>query len=649
MKFRPSALPMILLCAAVAVAPHVPRLPPWVVLWCLAGWGWSLLSAAGRLPRPGRWLLNLLALAGFAGCIASYGFAFNRSVGAAILTVMVGLKPLEARSQRDRMVTAFLLYFLTLTSLLYSDAFYMLPYMLASVLLITALLIRIQDPDAPAAPQLKLAGRIVMVSVPVMVVFFILFPRVSGGFWRLSAPAAARTGFSEEMAPGSISRLVLSREIAFRVEMDGVLVPADKRYWRGLVFSEFDGRTWRPGAEPPAAAVEATGDVVQQIELEPHQQRRLFALDRPVSASGPGTLLADGTLLAASRIENRIRYRAVSTMTPAARPLHPGERQSALQLPALGNPAARNLAARWRREAAGPDGFVDLALNYFRSQGFVYSRTPPLLGIDPVDSFLFDTRRGFCEHYASALAFLLRAAGIPARVVAGYLGGEKNPFGGYLIVRQSDAHAWVEAWIAERGWVRVDPTAVVAPERAGGGTDAALPPEERIRVQPFAQLPLLGDALRGVAFGWDAVNTFWNRQVLGYTATKQRRLLSRIGIFGASWWGAAAAFAGGLIVVVAGLMYFSRRPASPQRAKADEVQRAYLTLCRKLARVGMPRSPDQGPLAYFESVAKRRPDLAAPLLPVFSSYIQLRYGGSAPEGQRARFLRSVRRFSPRKG
>jgi transglutaminase-like putative cysteine protease len=448
---------------------------------------------------------------------------------------MICLKPLEVRSYRDRMITAFLLYFLTLTSLLYADTFFMLLYMLASVALTTALLVRIQDPEANIVSPVTRSGQLVLLAVPVMVLFFVLFPRLPGGFWQLSTPNVARAGFSETLSPGSISRLVLNRETAFRVAVEDAAVPAGQRYWRGLVLSEFDGRSWHPGPEPPAAEWPGQDGIVQQIELEPHHQRWLFALDRPLSMSAEGRLLADRTLRSAAKVKKRIRYSAVSSTQSGPVSLQPWEKRSVYALPPGGNPEARRLAARWQNESETPARIIDRALSYFGSSEFVYSLNPPLLGSDPIDDFLLTARKGFCEHYASAFAFLMRAAGVPARIVVGYLGGEVNPFGGYLIVRQSDAHAWVEVWLESRGWIRVDPTGVVAPERAEGGTDAALPPEERVRRQAFERVPILGDAIHHLALGWDAVNTFWNRRVLGYSAATQRRILSRLGIVDESW------------------------------------------------------------------------------------------------------------------
>jgi transglutaminase-like putative cysteine protease len=417
------------------------------------------------------------------------------------------------------------------------------------------------------------------------------------------------------------------------------------------VFAEFDGRSWRPRRTPALAAptVEFGGETVsQQIDLVPHHSRRLFALDRPVSVSVPATIFADHTIQTPDNIDERLRYSAVSTTALAADPLQPWAQRIFLALPPDDNPEARKLAAGWRTKARQPSEIIETALSYFRSQGFVYSITPPLLGEHPVDDFLLGSRKGFCEHYASAFAFLMRAAGVPSRIVAGYLGGEQNPFGGYLIVRQFDAHAWVEVWLEDNGWTRIDPTAVVAPERAEGGAEAALPPSERIAGPPFSHLPVIGEAARRIVLGWDAVNTFWDRRVLGYTAETQRRLLARLGISGLSRRWTAAVFAAGMLLMTAVLVAAVLRPAPVRRRRSDPVQDAYLKLCTRLERLGIPRRPDQGPLDYLKTIEQKRPELRPALGPVFEAYIHFRYGGRRGDADRSRFLKSVRRLSLKK-
>ena len=647
MTSKVSSIPMMLAATAAAFAPHAGRMPVWVLIWCAAAWGWGLLIWKQKTGWPPRWGLNLLAFAGFIGALASFGFAFDRTAGVAILSVMLGLKPLEARTYRDRMITVFLVYFLILSNLLFSNALPMFFYMLGSVALTTMLLVRIQDPEGKTGRQAALAGGTVLLALPVMALFFFLFPRIPGGIFRLTETTTARTGFTQEMSPGSVSRLVLSRDIAFRVELAQAQVPPERRYWRGVVYSGFDGRNWQSRPQPSAALAPEPGvkTVVQQIELEPHRQRWLFALDFPFDVSTAAVAHADYTFKAPETIKERIRYRASSAMQRPARSPAPEEAARYLRIPAAGNPDARDLAARWQKESRSPAEIVERALAFFGRQEFVYSLNPPLLGDDPIDEFLFQSRKGFCEHYASAFAFLMRAAGLPSRIVGGYLGGETNPFGGYLIVRQSDAHAWVEVQLPERGWVRIDPTAVVAPERAEGGTEAAVPPEERMNRYPFSEIPLIGDAARNLLLGWDAANTFWNRRVMGYTVGAQRRLLSRLGLSADSWKEPAAAFGGALLLVfcTGALLVLLPRPTHGKRR--DPVQQAYLKVCAKLAKAGVVRRPDQGPCDLLAEVRRLRPDLSQQVRPAIERYVRLRYGRGQPPAEQFQFLKEVRRLS----
>lgn len=642
-----SSIPMMLAATAAAFAPHAGRMPVWVLIWCAAAWGWGLLIWKQKTGWPPRWGLNLLAFAGFIGALASFGFAFDRTAGVAILSIMLGLKPLEARTYRDRMITVFLVYFLTLSNLLFSNALQMFFYMLGSVALTTMLLVRIQDPGGKTGRQAALAGGTVLLALPVMALFFFLFPRIPGGIFRLTETTTARTGFSQEMSPGSVSRLVLSRDIAFRVEMTPAQVPPGECYWRGVVYSDFDGRNWQSLPQPPAALSPEPGveTVVQQIELEPHRQRWLFALDFPFDVSTAAVAHADYTFMASEPIKERIRYRALSAMQRPARSPAPEKAARYLRIPAMGNPDARDLAVRWQKESRSPAEIVEQALAFFGRQEFVYSLNPPLLGDDPIDEFLFQSRKGFCEHYASAFAFLMRAAGLPSRIVGGYLGGETNPFGGYLIVRQSDAHAWVEVRLPERGWVRIDPTAVVAPERAEGGTEAAILPEERMSRYPFSEMPLIGDAARNLLLGLDAANTFWNRRIMGYTAGAQRRLLSRLGLSADSWKEPAAAFGAALLLISAAGALLVLRPRPSLGKKPDSVQRSYLKLCAKLAKAGVVRRPDQGPCDLIEEVRRLRPDLAPLVGPPIGRYVRLRYGRGQSPVEQARFVKEVDRLS----
>jgi len=344
-------------------------------------------------------------------------------------------------------------------------------------------------------------------------------------------------------------------------------------------------------------------------------------------------------------VRQRIQYRARSYLTYNTGRLRQWESET-LQLPRGSNPQAVTLARNWRDDSNSPSDVVNTALRYFQSNQFSYTLNPPPLGNAPVDEFLFKTRKGYCEHYASAFAFLMRAAGVPARIVAGYLGGEINPYGKYLIVRQSDAHVWVEVWLPDQGWVRIDPTLSIAPQRARQGAAAALPPEERSTLEAFSGSGLLSEYWLNLGHGWDAINNQWNKWVLGYSEYTQKVLLNKIGMGSGTWMGlAGAVFLGlGLTGVLAAAYFF--RFSGKLISKTDEVQQVYLRFCGKLDRIGLARRPFQGPLDFSEMVIAARQDLKKGVGDIIALYVGLRYanGGSRDDLRRLRVL--VKQFRP---
>jgi transglutaminase-like putative cysteine protease len=478
-------------------------------------------------------------------------------------------------------------------------------------------------------------------ALPVMLILFVLFPRIAGPLWKLPEDGrGASTGLSDTMSPGDVTNLSKSDEVAFRVEFDGPPPPADALYWRGPVLADYDGRTWRQlKVASSAPTVEAIGDPVRySVLLEPHNQRWLFALDVPLAA--PPGARADGalTLLAATQVHERQRYTVHSSPQYRLDPsLSPDMRRHYLSLPSHAHPKARALAAEWRARGLSDGEIVGAAAAFFRSQPFVYTLRPAPLPLDPVDQFLFETQRGFCEHYASAFTVLMRAAGVPARVVTGYQGGELNPLGDYMIVRQSDAHAWTEVWLEGHGWTRLDPTALVAPHRIERGLADAVPAGDPV---PF--LARSGGLLKALNLQWDAVNNGWNRWVLGYGPELQRQVLARAGL--GDWLETAAALAVAIAVALSVTAILLLRQRVPD---ADPLAADYARFCRKLERQGLGRRPSEGPQAYAARVASARPELAAQVEAITHLYTRLRYGGqSAERAERLQLRRYIREFSP---
>jgi transglutaminase-like putative cysteine protease len=436
------------------------------------------------------------------------------------------------------------------------------------------------------------------------------------------------TGLSDKMRLGEIQRLVMSEEVAFRVKFEGRVPKASLLYWRGPVLWHTDGRNWTPGLAAPTKppVPDRLGLPTRYtVTLEPHNKRWLFLLDVPTSLPPDSELQGDLQVLARDNLNKRLRYEAASALGYRVAAATPAELKRALQLPRGQHPKAVALGRSWAAGGAKPEDIVKQGLLMFRQQRFYYTLTPDEVeGPDVIDHFLFTSKNGFCEHYAAAFTVLMRAAGLPTRVVTGYQGGEPNDFGGYVIIYQSDAHAWTEVWLGEeRGWVRVDPTAAVAPSRVDRGFDVALPRPIAVIPRTVTDNALLRSLWRGMRHGWDAINNGWNQWVLNYGSKRQMELLAKLGMTAADWgdmvlW--LVLLSTGTLLVVSAWLFL--KPAKT----SDPIAAAYLRFCARLARLGFERGDTEGPVAYAQRAAAGRPDLAAPISRITQLYIDLRYG-----------------------
>lgn len=635
----------------LALLPHLWRFPPLLSLAVVACALWRILGAAGRLPLPDaehRWLRvtkEFVALGAFVAIYVTYRGQLGRDAGVELLATLLGLKLLEMRTPRDYYIVAFLCYFLVVTNFFYSQTLPTAAYMLGVVVLVTTVLVQYNTPAAwRSRPRmLRLAGLMTLQAMPLMVLAFVLFPRLPGPLWGLPQDAFdAVTGLSEDMTIGQITRLGLSDEIAFRVEFHGDSPRARELYWRGPVLWRTDGRHWYGGNAGDAAATRLERRGVEYhyaVTLEPHRMRWLLGLDVVSGAPDGVRITSDRRLAVNDAVRQRRRYELTSTVDYRLPEIGTRERTVALELPAGLHPRARALAASWAVQASTPLALVERALAFYREEGFSYTLTPAALPGDSIDEFLFDTRAGFCEHYAASFVVLMRAAGVPARVVTGYQGGEYNGVGGYLVVRQRDAHAWAEVHLGARGWVRVDPTAAVAPERLSLGSLDALP-------RRGAFTGLAGD---GVASAFwtrlrdtvDAVAYGWNQWVLGYSAQQQRRLLDDLGL--EDWDRGnlviALTLALALASTVLGVLLLRA-----QRQTTDAAQRAWLRFCARLARVGVVRGAAEPPLAFARRAMRARADLAGEISAITRLYTESRYAVGRSDTRA--LARRVARFRP---
>ncbi len=642
------ALPFGLLCVTVAcvIAAHAPHMPAWYTAALLAAVAARAWQRRSHPRRVSTWLRLVLLVAVPLAVIATYGTPFGREAGAAIVCGLLVVKLLESETLRDARMAVGFACFILMSALLFDQSLGFT--IVAGLMLLPALAcLRALEPGLPEAGWLPAFGTgtaLLGASLPVALLGFLLIPRLATPLWGAPDSGVAMTGISDRMAPGDLYSLLTDNSVAMRIGFEGAPPPATDRYFRGMVLWNFDGRAWTPGAVARRAwtpgPVETHGPLTRyEVTLLPTHRHWLFALDVPVDASEAVRIGPDRTLWSARPVNQTLRYRVASATVYRLAPgtLDPRLRKAALELPAGLDPQARALAESWRAKAGG-DGaaIVRDALALFHDGGFVYDLDAPPLGRDSIDDFLFGTKTGFCEHYAGAFTFLMRAAGVPSRVVVGYQGGYWNDFAHYLLVRQSDAHAWSEVWLAGRGWVRVDPTAAVshvvfastggAPGDVGGGSRSWwMPWRNRL----------------------DVINRWWSQTMIGFDALQQARLLRPFGIDHAS-----AQMLGIILAVVVflalglGALLASLRPRAKPR---DGLAAAQARLQRKLARCGIARAANEGPSDYYRRCEDRLPASAPMLRDLASEYLHLRYALSEPPPERTRaFSRRVRSFHPRR-
>lgn len=644
---------VVLLLASLAYLPLLGYLS-----WQINGFLALVLClrfAAIRWPgaTPGRLALFALTVVGALNCVLVYHDLPGKTAGAALFATMLGLKLLELKGRRDCRVVAILIGFLVVVQFLFDQSLGLAVW-LAAVLL-GALLLLVDLNGGFSAPSWKRSARIVirmaLEATPIAAALFLLFPRLTSPLWDLGVDRSTGvTGLTDRLAPGAISELVINGELAFRARFDEPPPRAALRYWRGVVLWNVDESGWSPGLDPTlhrgdGALAQGSDHVDYEVVLEPSSRRWMFALDMPTELPEGGILSADFQLVSDSPITAPKRYRMRSALE--YRTFEPQERirRAALRLPSSVTHRMRQLARGWREDAANDWAVVEAGLRHFRREAFSYTLLPPPLGENPTDEFLFVTRSGFCEHYASSFALLMRIAEVPSRIVIGYLGGEPNQLGGHYMVWQSDAHAWVEVLISGRGWVRVDPTAAVAPERIDNRSAAQmLGRSASVRFQLGSE-NLLARGLRGVRDLADSLDAAWQDWVLDYRVEHQRSLLVKLGLgaFGES------ALVGLMLVAVAvglgGVLLGLRRSGQWD----DPVARAYSEFCSRMAAAGVVRAEWEGPQEFGRRIAAHRPDLAAQVSEILVLYEHARYAGLPTAAGGPILSRLVSRFRPRRG
>ena len=638
-----ASLPWTLAALALSLTPHVQYLPPWITaafIACAAG-RWHIERRRWRLPPA--WLRVVLALAGFIGVFASYDAVSGVGPGSALLAVMAALKLLETRQRRDQFVLLFIAIFLIMASLLREQHIWSLPFLIAgTALTMTAWLRMSVATDVTARESFRTGGRLLLYAAPLTLAMWIFFPRIATPFWSVPIDTSgASSGLNDRMSPGDISSLSLSDSVAFRVAFEGDAPPPNQRYWRGLVLHRFNGRTWS-GNEAIAGFraqddIEVSGEATgYRVTLEPTQQQWVFALDIPYQWSLEKTYRGpQQQLVRAVPVDRRVAYDAVSYLQYRTNAnLSRTARSWYLRLPHDSNPRTMALARQMRRAAGSDAAFIRNVLEMFHKEEFFYTLQPPALGSDSVDRFLFDTRAGFCEHYASAFALMMRAAGVPSRIVLGYQGGEMNPVGEYMIVRQSDAHAWTEVWLAGRGWWRIDPTAAVAPERIESGMSGARFGDAGASWGLTAPARWLYD----LGLTWDALNAKWNGWILGYGPQNQSRFMEWLGMDEPDWRKMLLTMLALLLALIVAISFLLIRRYRPP--KKDPPALLYRSFVR---RVSVTPECGETPQAYAKRLGVLGAAPGGEAEAITTRYLAARYG--APDtAALAALQKAVRRF-----
>ena len=618
----------VVLPFVMVIAPHLPRLAPWMLLLLFIIISWRLLSIKRPEYLPGKLILLTITLLTTLGILFQYKTLMGKTAGTAFLIILLCIKLMESKKPRDYILVITLSFFIMVTNFFFSQSIPTVIFMFITVImLIMGLCMLHQKADATGIKRsLIFSSRITLQALPLMLILFVLFPRIPGPLWALpDEKHTGRTGLSDTMSPGNISKLIQSNAVAFRVNFNGQIPPQNLLYWRGLVLWAFDGRSWTPmttNNSNQQAVIEVLGSAIEYtVTLEPHDKKWLFALDIPSHIPASSRFNNDYLIRSEKTINTLHQYTLKSTTDyRIGKNLSSWEKNAGLYLDRYKNPRTIALGELWKQQFTTPQDIINRALSLFNQQNFIYSLEPPVTpGADPVDQFLFNTRKGFCEHYASSFTVLMRAAGIPARVVLGYQGGTINPLNNILTVRQSDAHAWTEVWLQDRGWIRVDPTAAIAPERIELNLDSALADTD---ARPL-HMQLNTGLIRQFGFYWDAIDNRWNQWVIGYGEKLQHKLLSSLLQRDIDSTGLIKLLV--IALVSSSIVIFVLILRSSHRAPLSLAETLYERFCKKCADVGIQRHQYEGPLDFADRVIERLPQQADLIHQITRIYINSKY------------------------
>lgn len=629
------------------VLPHIYHIPITVFgfFFLLLGWRFIGIWKPERLPN--RLVVLLLMLCGIALLYSQHRGLFGRDAGTRLFIIALGLKLMEIKSERDLYLITYLAFIVAASQFLYEQSLAMAAYILFVCCVLLATLVSINTRNPQTRVALKTAAIIIAQAIPMAIVVFILFPRIEAPRWMLFKDEnQAKSGLSDTMEPGSISDLGMSDKLVFRVKFAGPMPPPNQRYWRGPVMSHTDGKRWTRMTRAPNpdsfARIQVSGTPYQYtLLMEPQNKNWVFALDMPTEFPAQLHQNANYQLITSENPDKRAEYKVTSYPHYNTGLITPIEYNDATQLPGAASAKIKQLVQQLQGFDSTPEVFIKALLNHFRQEDFHYTLTPPLMEENPIETFLFTTRYGFCSHYAAAFVYLMRVAEIPARVVTGFQGGEFNKVGNFLEIRQADAHAWAEVWIEHKGWVRFDPTAAIAPERIEQNIDIEqLVPGGAISyVQTSAEAQAAFNWLKQARELWRNVDYNWQRWVINYDNKNQSRFLSSLGIADIRAMIYSMLVLVGLITAVLSwfLLYQKQKTT-------DKAVLIYNRFCKKIAKRGLSRGASEGARDFAERIKIQLPEHSKDIDRITDVFISLRYGKQANPEDMKKLSRLVAGF-----
>ena len=636
---------LLFLLASVVLAtlPHANNLPVPIMAFFLLLIVWRALGIRFVRCLPGRFPLFLLTLSGIAVLGTQLKGVFGRDPGTVLIVVTLGLKLMEIRGRRDAYLIVFLAFIVAASQFLYVQSIVLAVYILLVAMLLLATLVTLNGSQVRTLAALRTASFLLLQAVPLALVIFVFFPRLEAPHWMwLKEDNKAMSGLSNSLEPGSISDLSLSDQLVFRVRFDGELPPARERYWRGPVYTHTDGVRWTiDSSQLPTRKPQFSGKRYHYtVLMEPQQQTWVFALEMPEGFDAALQQNAYYQLTTNQPPGERAEYRISSATAFNTGGIAQAEFNLNTRLPAAATAKQLQLVKRLQGLDTNPETLIRNLLQHFRTEAFYYTLTPPLMLDNPIERFLFETRRGFCSHYATAFVYLLRMAGIPARVVGGYQGGEFNKVGRFLEIRQADAHAWAEVWLKDKGWVRFDPTAAVAPDRIERGVNVDL--QIASGAVNFGSIVDGGAALSWLKRSrqlWQSIDYNWQRWVINYNVLNQKQLLQSLGIDDIAslvkWW------LGSLLGILLPLIWWLLKA---KIAVTDQAVMYYQRFTRKLARAGIEIQSGEGAQDFSARAVEQRPDLAEPIRQITALFMRLRYQASAETADLPALKKAIARF-----